>query len=84
MEKSDIKFCVINVQGLIGHRYNKLNTTEFKQLFAANDIFLFSETSLNEHFDYNVDNFSYFILHRTLNQQRAVCSSGGLIIYQIK
>ena len=74
-------FTLLNVQGLIGRRYNKLNSVELKQVFASSDIIMFTEAWSNDCYDYHVDGFNYYILHRTIKNRRAQRDSGGLIIY---
>ena len=60
----EVKFCVLNIQGLKGKSYNKLDTREIQQLFSTNDILLFTETWGNDSWLYDVDNFNYFVLNR--------------------
>ena len=74
-------FTLLNVQGLIGGRYNKLNSMELKQVFASSDIIMFTEAWSNDWYDYHVYGFNYYILHRTIKHRRAQRDSGGLIIY---
>lgn len=73
--------CVLNVQGLMGNRYSKLEDEYMKSLFEKNDILLFTETWLSEMFNADVHGFTSFILNRTEKLKGAKRNSGGLIIY---
>ena len=74
-------FYVLNVQGLVGKSYNKLYCDEVKNIFKTNNIVLFTETWSNSDFNYEVDGFTCYALHRTLKLKNSRRDSGGLIIY---
>lgn len=73
--------CLLNVQGLVGKTYNKLQSEELSHLFNTNDILLFTETWSNFYYDYSVSGFTHHVLNRQLMNKRAVRNSGRLIIY---
>ena len=72
---------MLNVQGLIGKSYDKLNSYEVKQIFKHNDIILFTETWTNEEQCLQVEGFTHYPLHRKLKLKNARRDSGGLLIY---
>ena len=72
---------MLNIQGLVGRRYNKLKSDELKNIFSNHDIVLFTETWSNELFDYDFDGFTCYKLHRTLKHKNANRDSGGLMAY---
>ena len=39
-----LRFCLLNCQGLVSRRTNKLNSDEFKSILSSNDIILLTET----------------------------------------
>ena len=73
--------CLLNVQGLIGKQYNKRDCEETKYLFNTYNILLFTETWSNDLFNYEVDNFYSYILHRKNMVKKSKRSSGGFMIY---
>ena len=72
---------MLNVQGLCGKRYNKLNSPELKHVFENNHIILLTETWTNDYSEIHVDGFEEFVLNRTLKCSNAKRDSGGIIIY---
>ena len=72
---------MLNILGLIGKRYNKLQSDEIINLFKSNDILMFTETWLNDSIDCEVNNFRHYFLNRTNRAQGARRDSGGIIIY---
>ena len=77
-------FTLLNVQGLIGRRYNKLNSKEFKKMFVSSDIIMFTEAWSDDCYDYHVDGYNYYILHRTIKHRRAQRDSRGGGRYSLK
>ena len=80
-EQSDIIFCLLNVQGLVGKRYNKHDSDEMKQLFKDHDVLLFTETWSSDCYNYNVLNFQSCVVNRTCTSEGAKRNSGGMIVY---
>lgn len=76
-----LRFCLLNVQGLVTKRTNKLKTEEFVTIFNSNDIVLLTETWTNEYSNTEVDNFDAFILNRKENKKGSKRNSGGIILY---
>ena len=72
--------CLLNVQGLVGKTYNKLEDEEMQRLFMSHKILLFTETWLNDFYNYDVPNFHSFILNRD-KRVGSKRSSGGVIVY---
>ena len=72
---------LFNVQGLVGKRFNKLQSPEFQNIFKNNDIILLTETWTNDLCDIAVNGFHYYVLNRTSKHRNAIRDSGGLIIY---
>jgi len=64
VEDIEVKCCLLNVQGLIGKGYNKLDSDEMKNTLNKYDIVLLTETWSNDNFNYDIQNFTLFILHR--------------------
>ena len=52
-----------------------------KELFAKNDILLFTETWSNKLYDYSVDGFHSYILNRSVKLKGSKRDSGGIIIF---
>lgn len=71
---------MLNVQGLISKRVNKLKSKELFPIFQNNDIILFTETWTSDISDLNVDGFECFPLHRT-SKPGSKRNSGGIAIY---
>ena len=76
-----LRFSLLNIQGLVTKRTNKLKSEEVINLFSCNDIVMFTETWTNEYSDLEFDNFTYFILNRTENKKSCKRNSGGIVIY---
>jgi len=69
------------VQGLVGKSYNKLASQEMIDLFKTHDILLFTETWSSESYDYSVEGFTHYVLHRKLLHKHSRRENSGLIIY---
>ena len=80
-EKWEISFALLNAQGLIGKRYNKLRSTEMIELFNKKDIIMITETWLSDDCEFDVDGFKCFASHRKNNDKNSKRNSGGILIY---
>ena len=69
----DLKFALLNVQGLATKCTNKLESKKIKNLFSNNYIIMFTE-----HWGCSFTNFE---LNRTEIKQNSKRSSGGIVIY---
>ena len=76
-----IRCSLLNCQGLISRRTNKLQTEEFKNIFRSSDIVLLTETWTDEFSDIAVNNFEPYILNCEMVKNNCKRNSGGLIIY---
>lgn len=76
-----LRFTLLNVQGLVTKRTNKLKTEEFQNIFNSNDIVLLTETWTNNFSDIYVNNFESYVLHRNENKKGSKRCSGGIIVY---
>lgn len=72
---------LLNIQGLVTKRVNKLNSLELSALFGKNDILLFNETWTSEVSEIDVSDYEVISLHRTQKKIGAKRDSGGLAIY---
>ena len=69
-----------NIRGLIGKHYSKLDDIDFKNIIGGCDFISLTETWSSDIFDYSLNGYGYFILHRPKKLQ-AFRASGGLILY---
>ena len=76
-----LRCSLLNAQGLVTKRTNKLKSEEFQQIFNSSDLVLLVETWTNEFSDIDVANFQAFVLNRTENKKTSKRSSGGIILY---
>ena len=60
----NLRFALLNVQGLVTKRTNKLQTQELRDIFNSNDIVLLTETWTDNSSEVAVSNFEAFILNR--------------------
>ena len=60
----NLRFALLNVQGLVTKRTNKLQTQELRDIFNSNDIVLFTERWTDNSSEVAVSNFEAFILNR--------------------
>ena len=65
---NQVQFALINVQGLITKRLNKLQSSELKRVFDTNDIICITESWGDESQNFDYDGFEHFELHRTENK----------------
>ena len=72
---------MLNIQGLISKRTNKLHLQEVKQIFETHDIVLFTETWSDKLSDLNFENFECFSVHREKIKPGSKRLSGGIAIY---
>ena len=59
-----LNFTLLNIQGLMSKRSNKLQSQELIQIFQQNDFILLTEIWTNYHCDISVDGFTVFKLNR--------------------
>ena len=76
----NLRISLLNVQGLISKRVNKLKSKELFSIFQNHDIILFTETWTSDISDLNVDGFECFPLHRT-SKPGSKRNSGGIAVY---
>ena len=76
-----LRISLLNCQGLISKRTNKLISTEFQNIFESRDIVLLTETWTDSYSDLSVSNFEYFALHRKDKKKNSKRNSGGILIY---
>ena len=77
----DLKFALLNIQGLVTKCTNKLESDEVKTLFLNNDIIMFTEHWGCSFTNFAVNGFTFFELNRTEIKQNSKRLSGGIIIY---
>ena len=82
-EKVHLRCSLLNAQGLVTKRTNKLQSEEFQQIFNSSDVVLLVETWTNELSNIDVSNFQAFVLNRNENKKSSKRSSGGIIFYFI-
>ena len=80
-KQSEIKFALLNIQGLKSKRINKLNTPELKLIFENNDIVCLTETGGTDDMDFTVNGFIHYHVNRTEFNKNTTRSSDGIIIY---
>lgn len=76
-----LRVSLLNVQGLVTKRTNKLQTVEFQNIFPSSDVVLLTETWTNQYSDIEVNNFEAYVLNRKEIKQNSKRNSGGLILY---
>ena len=76
-----LRFALINIQGLVSKRQNKLKSQELVAIFRNNDIVLIMESWFNEHLDSNSNEFEHFALHRLKKKKNSKRDSGCIILY---
>ena len=76
-----LRFCLLNVQGLVSKRTNKLKSREFQNIFSKNDIILITESWTDEYSDIEVGDFDNFVLHRKVKKKGCKRNSGGIVLY---
>jgi len=76
-----VYICLLNIEGLVGRPYNKINDLELKSIFNYHDIVMLTESWLNDSSECSVDDFTYYRLNRTLNHKNTRRNSGGIIVY---
>ena len=62
-----LRCSLLNVQGLVTKRTNKLKKEELQNIFSSSDIVLLVETWTNDFSDIDVSNFHSFVLNRNEN-----------------
>lgn len=58
-----LRFSLLNVQGLVTKRTNKLKTEEFQTIFNSSDIVLLTESWTNDFSDIQVDHFESYMYY---------------------
>ena len=76
-----LRFSLLNAQGLISRRTNKLKSPELKNVFDNSDLVLFTESWTDDNSDLNVNDFEYFVLNRKLVKANSRRNSGGIVVY---
>ena len=76
-----LRCSLLNAQGLVTKRTNKIKTEEFQSIFNSSDLVLLVETWTNEFSDIDVNNFHSYVLNRNENKKTSKRSSGGIILY---
>ena len=66
-----LRFTLLNVQGLVTRRTNKLKTPEMQNVFDCSDVVMFTETWTNDLSNIDVNNFESFVLNRKDRKKRA-------------
>ena len=72
---------LLNCQGLVTKRTNKLKSAEFQHIFDSHDVILFTECWTNQFSEITVNNFEAFVLNRQENKRNSKRNSGGIILY---
>ena len=72
---------MLNIQGLITKKFNKLQSDYLRRVFKENDVVCFTEVwgDPSQVFDY--DGFTFYELHRVEKKATTTRNSGGVIIY---
>ena len=76
-----LRCALLNCQGLVTKRTNKLKSTEFKRIFNSHDVVLLTKCWANQFSETNVDNFEAYVLNRNENKKNSKRNSGGIILY---
>ena len=76
-----LRFSLLNAQGLISRRTNKLKSPELKHIFNTSDLVLFTESWTDESSNLNVNDFEHFVLNRKLVKANSRRNSGGIVLY---
>ena len=76
-----LRFSLLNAQGLISKRTNKLNSPELQHIFNTSDVVLFTESWTDENAELSINNFEHFVLNRKLIKPGSRRNSGGLVLY---
>ena len=76
-----LRVSLLNVQGLVFKRTNKLQTDEFQNIFSSSDVVLLTETWTNQYSDIGVNNFEAYVLNRKEIKQKSNRNSYGVIVY---
>ena len=72
---------LLNVQGLITKRLNKLNTVELRCVFQNNGIICLTEVFRDLSQCFYVEGFTHYVIHRQENKISCTRNSGGIVIY---
>lgn len=73
-----LRCSLLNCQGLVTKRLNKIQTSEFQTIFQSSDIVLLTETWTDQFSEINVDHFQAFVLHREEKKRNSKRNSGEL------
>lgn len=77
----ELRFSLLNINGLVTKRNNKLNSEEIRRVFESSDVVLFTETWGHSYCNFEYPNFESFILNRRDIKKGAKRKSGGIILY---
>lgn len=61
----ELRFSLLNINGLVTKRNNKLNSEEIRSVFESSDVVLFTETWGHSYCNFEYPNFESFILQQT-------------------
>ena len=76
-----LRCALLNCQGLVTKRTNKLKSVEFQNIFESHDVILLTECWTNQFSELTVNNFESFVLHRQENKKNSKRNSGGIVLY---
>ena len=76
-----LRFSLLNVQGLVSRRTNKLKSSELLNIFESSDLVLLTETWTDDFSDISVNHFEHFALNRKHIKAGSRRNSGGVILY---
>lgn len=76
-----LRYSLLNVQGLVSRRTNKLKLSELQHIFASSDLVLLTETWTDDFSDISVNHFDHFFFNRKHIKAGSRRNSGGIILY---
>lgn len=68
-----LRVSLLNVQGLVTKRTNKLQTDEFQNIFSSSDVVLLTETWTNQYSNIDVNGFEAYVLNRKEIKKTSKC-----------
>ena len=80
-KQTDIRFALLNIQGLQTKRLDKLISPELTNIFNNNDIICLTETWGSDVIDFSVNGFIHYNVNRNEMTKNTTRRSGGVIIY---
>ena len=79
--QTSVRFSLLNIQGLVSRRTNKLKSSELQHIFESSDLVLLTETWTDDFSDISVNHFEHFVLNRRHIKAGSRRNSGGIILY---